>query len=307
MKHLDFWGFYEYNKIRNFVVKGVLVLEILQEVSNHTVSCKIHSYGVFTSFLHWHENFELCQPIEKACKFLVNGIVYDAQPGDIVIVNQQTVHNFIITEDNTPIRVFQFSPKVLLGFAASIKPVKVHIKHKEIKKIPGLEERLNFFFDVLQRELTERDALKSPFIQSLCAAIYFLLMRHFSCGDGCPSSQEHNREFLKIVEYINEHFQEDITILSLSKTMFLSRGKLSEIFIKYSGMTLSEYLNTLRMNRANQLISQGYSITNAALESGFQSIRNFNILYKKMFGITPSQYKNGNAASAKSNKKDVPA
>ena len=268
-------------------------MEILQELNNQPVSCKIHSYSPFTTFLHWHENFELCQPVKKPCKFLINGIVYDAQVGDIVIVNQQTVHNFIIHEEDTPVRVFQFSPKILLGFAASIKPIKIHIKHKEILAVPGLEEQLNVFFSILEKELEKKDAIKAPFVQSLCATIYFLLMRHFSCGNSFAANQEHNREFLKIVEYINEHFQEDITIISLSKMMFLSRGKLSAIFIKYAGMTLSEYLNTLRMNRANQLMSQGYSVTNAALESGFQSIRNFNILYKKMFGMTPSQYRNG--------------
>ena len=83
---------------------------------------------------------------------------------------------------------------------------------------------------------------------------------------------------------------EDININSLSNKLFLPRGRLSAIFTKYSGTSLNEYMNSLRIQNANILLKQGYTITEAAMESGFQSIRTFNNVYKKITGITPSDY-----------------
>lgn len=56
-------------------------------------------------------------------------------------------------------------------------------------------------------------------------------------------------------------------------------------------MGLNEYIYSLRIKKANDLMNQGYSVTDAALQSGFQSIRTFNNIYKKVCGMTPSDYK----------------
>ena len=65
------------------------------------------------------------------------------------------------------------------------------------------------------------------------------------------------------------------------------------MFFKYSGETLKQYLNTIRVKNANALMDSGYSITESALESGFQNVRTFNEVYRKIMGITPTEYVNG--------------
>jgi transcriptional regulator GlxA family with amidase domain len=56
-------------------------------------------------------------------------------------------------------------------------------------------------------------------------------------------------------------------------------------------MSLNEYIYSLRIKKANYLMKQGCSITEAALCSGFQSVRTFNNTYKKITGIVPSEYR----------------
>ena len=71
----------------------------------------------------------------------------------------------------------------------------------------------------------------------------------------------------------------------------MDRGKLSKIFSKYSSMSVNNYLNNLRINKANELLKDGCSVTQAAFESGFQSVRTFNNTYKNLTGTTPSHKK----------------
>ena len=62
------------------------------------------------------------------------------------------------------------------------------------------------------------------------------------------------------------------------------------MFRKYAGTDLNEYINSLRIKQVNQMLLQGCRITEAATESGFQSIRTFNNLYRLQTGMTPSEY-----------------
>ena len=115
-------------------------------------------------------------------------------------------------------------------------------------------------------------------------------MQHFTKEESQNTITKERQEFYKIVEYINEHYFEDIKINALSEILFIPRGRLSAVFTKYSGTGLNEYVNSLRVKHANDLLKQGYTVTEAALECGFQSIRTFNSVYKKITGITPSDY-----------------
>ena len=94
----------------------------------------------------------------------------------------------------------------------------------------------------------------------------------------------------QIVEYINEHFKEEISVSSISNELYLSRGRLADVFKKYSGVSITEYINSLRINNANYMLMHGSTATEAALESGFASVRTFNNVYKSVMNMTPSEY-----------------
>ena len=115
-------------------------------------------------------------------------------------------------------------------------------------------------------------------------------MRHFPQEKSYPKKKKDRDEFNSIVEFIKANFTEDITVNGIAEKFYMSRKKLSLLFRKYSGLQITEYINTLRINKANLMLVQGSDITNAAFESGFQSLRTFNNTYKKQLGYTPSEY-----------------
>ena len=144
--------------------------------------------------------------------------------------------------------------------------------------------------EMMEKEKNEKTPIADSFLQSLATSVYFLLERHFSEEEAQFIPERDRQEFYGIIKFINERFKEDITVESIAKALFLSRGRLSSIFKKYSGAGVSEYINRLRIKNANSLLSEGKSITDAAFESGFQSIRTFNNVYKSIMDLTPSEY-----------------
>ena len=266
-------------------------MEILQEKSEIEICSHVKTYCARSTAFHWHDRYEICQPINKPCNFLIDGEMIEAGVGDIVTIDQKTVHSFHINNDNTDVLIIQFPFAFLLNVKASIKPLKAHITKKEINAIPDMADSVNAILELMKKEYREVCAKENPYFQSLCVSLYFLLMRHFPADGHINATSKDRNDFYAITEYINQHFTEAIDVNTIASKTYISRGRLTSLFSKYSGVGLNEYINSLRIKNANQLIMNGSSITDAALESGFQSIRTFNNAYKSLMGITPSEFK----------------
>ena len=265
-------------------------MEIVHEIIKTEINSSDGCFNRNTDFFHWHELLEICQVRKGKCGFLIDGVIYDASEGDIVVINERTVHNFLVSSDDTNIRLMQFPIKMFLGSGTTLKRLKTYISFDEIKAIPGLDEKIDFLFSTIRGECPVTETEKNPFAQSITAALYFLLVRYFSDETNNISTRKERRDFFAIVDYINKHINENITIQSIAKELYFSRGKISAVFEKYSGMSINRYINTMRIRKVNHMLSEDMSVTEAAFECGFQNMRTFNNIYKKIMGITPSEY-----------------
>jgi len=269
-------------------------VEIVQEMTRSKISLSTKSFKM-PRFLHWHNNYEICQVMKNKCTFFVNGEYIDAVEGDFVVVGENIVHRFI-AEEKTEVRILQFSLKVLIDAGITPKRLKMHITAEEISKIPELDQKIKMLLALIEAEGRTAAGGENIFQQCIVAAFYSLLMCHFEERNLDDINKE-QREFFEIIQYITEHFEEDININALSERLYMYRGKLSTIFKKYSGMSPNEYIYSLRIKKANELMNQGYDIMESALQSGFQNVRTFNYIYKKMTGITPTEYKKGSVSA----------
>ncbi len=145
-------------------------------------------------------------------------------------------------------------------------------------------------FKTIEEEKQAMSGKENYFQRSMTVALYCLLTRHFA-EESTEDISKEQKEFLHILEYIGEHFEEDINVNILAERLFMYRGRLASLFKKYSGMSPNDYVYSLRIKKANELIDQGGSIIEAAMQSGFQNVRTFNRVYKKITGITPTAYK----------------
>lgn len=266
-------------------------MKIVRESKRFDLYCKIRRCQLSDIHpFHWHENYEMCQVINKPCAFRIDGEMIEAVPGDIVTISEKTVHQFIIRENDSDIRIIQFNSNILFGITDKILPLKTHIPYTEIVKNNELRNNLGLLFGMMECEENIADSDNNNYYKAITAALYFLLQQHFPETAAKHSDKSSKNDFYRIVEYINNHFSENITVDSISKHFYFSRGKLSTVFRKYSGMGVNDYINRLRIKNANMLLLKGESVTNAALSSGFESIRTFNNCYKKIMGLSPSEY-----------------
>ncbi len=95
----------------------------------------------------------------------------------------------------------------------------------------------------------------------------------------------------KILLYLNDHFKNDTSLKSLSKTFGYSQSYLSRYFKNSFGVGINQYVNILRLRNTLLLIQEGnHTHTYCALESGFSSMRTFYRVLKQEFGCTLQDY-----------------
>lgn len=92
----------------------------------------------------------------------------------------------------------------------------------------------------------------------------------------------------EIINYIEQNSLDQLTIRTLAKLVFLSESRLSHLFKKEIGISISSYLLHMKMRKAFYLIFQGYKLTDAAIQSGFSSSSHFSRSVLEKLGMSPS-------------------
>lgn len=93
------------------------------------------------------------------------------------------------------------------------------------------------------------------------------------------------------IEFISNHYAENITRKKIAQEIHYSEGHLTRIFQKETGQKIAEYLYALRIKNACRLLESGsYSVTDVALLTGFSSYGKFSVEFRKRMGMTASEY-----------------
>lgn len=265
--------------------------KISQEISNKQMILRKASYNPGERYFHWHERIEIVLCLDNSFNILIDGIDYTINKGDLVVIDEKVVHQFLIQDSNTNVILGQFPYSILLN--SGVVPVSVNpiIRAEEIDSESGFRQKIYNMLDIILNEATVDIGEKNPFMQCMFAAFYFMLMSRFPKKENNDAFKKEKDVFYKIVKYANDNYKNNITVQSIAKSLYMDRGRLSKLFTKYAGMTLTQYINRLRISAAIQLIENGMGVTEAAYESGFQSIRTFNDVYKKNMHSCPSKIK----------------
>lgn len=102
--------------------------------------------------------------------------------------------------------------------------------------------------------------------------------------------KQYSRNVLLILEYIQQHYAENISLQDIAEAVQLSEGHTRKCFKQEVGTTVVDYLTEYRIKRAKEMINNGERITIVYEKAGFTSSQYFSYVFKKYEGISPSEY-----------------
>ena len=97
--------------------------------------------------------------------------------------------------------------------------------------------------------------------------------------------------FLKILSYLNEHYASDISLKKISEEFHLNSSYISQLIKSETGLTYTQYVTELRINKAKELLKTTKMSLNEVSEAvGFNDYFYFIKKFKREVGITPGKY-----------------
>jgi AraC-like DNA-binding protein len=103
---------------------------------------------------------------------------------------------------------------------------------------------------------------------------------------------EYIEKFNAVLDYIDNHYMEDITLETVAKSAGFSKYHFTRLFKQYTETTFYDYLCYKRIKIAQDLLSRPeLSITDIAYRSGFSTLSTFNRIFKKLIKCTPTEYR----------------
>lgn len=102
----------------------------------------------------------------------------------------------------------------------------------------------------------------------------------------------HNHQISCIVTYIKENYEKPIGLADAAEYIRLSENHLSTLFKEVTGINFLQYLNGYRLNMAIDMMKEGgVNISEIAPKCGFQNPGYFAKIFKRYFGMTPTQFR----------------
>ena len=97
----------------------------------------------------------------------------------------------------------------------------------------------------------------------------------------------------EMITYIRQNYTREISLKEFGAQFHLSEKYISRYFKEHFHITLSQYVNHLRLEHARQLLEESAaSVTEVAMCSGYQNVSYFIRSFKKMYGVSPLKYRN---------------
>lgn len=249
---------------------------------------------------HTHDFYEIYLSLSDNIEIVAGNQMYHLKKGDILLYYPNVLHypsKLNLPEGQSYHRIvfwcsqsyFQKfvdrDPDINYMWDAASKLGSLHIRPDS-----GSSKLLYSLFLRLIDENKRPDLLNQTMILSLLGEIFVHINRIIFHSNFFPKHTPTTELFNNVLYYIHTNLMEDLSLDTLASHFFVTKGYISKIFREYMDMSIHQYILSLRLENACDMIQKGNSITIAAEQSGFPDYSSFYRTFKKNFGISPKEY-----------------
>lgn len=231
------------------------------------------------NMLHWHDDCELIYVERGALTVVVNGTSYRITSGNAMFIDSCALHRISATDETSLLQAIIFDKDVISEFAANTR-----------LSTPLLEcgEAVKTAYSELLKELKEKPPLYTFLTTATVRKLIIDIFRSYPTEQKKPSGN--TDEKLKALFTELKKNYDWYTLTDAAKFMNMNASYLSRFFTAKTGMHFIHYVNCLRVEKAVELIkTEEHDMTRIATRCGFGTIRNFNSIFKKFTGYSPSK------------------
>ena len=238
--------------------------------------------------MHIQSDIEFIIVTEGALQCLIDGKNSIVPAGSVMCIESYLPHMFF---DTMPYvcNVIEFSPDLLPSLREKLNNA---YPAERILELPGVVMDYLLYVLPQQGEFSEDLDKIDTYNEDLIRMIGMMLGREFLMRSTFVQHEKaRDKVYLEAVRIISQHFCEPISLQTVSQELGIRRETLCRKFQEAEHMSFNAYLGYVRVCHTVDLLSRGYACADAAMAAGFGSICSFNRAFKKIIGMTPTEFK----------------
>lgn len=261
------------------------------------------------TLIHCHDCLEI-NYIEKGTgHYVIEDKTYPIQEGDIFIINNSEKHIAVHNGELTML-VIVFDPKFVWENPEEYNHLKPFFHRgtsfsNRIRREDENYTRLCTCFSQIHEEYSLKNdgwqlIIRATLMLFLALTYRYYLHNH-ELGEDVQAFRKSYERIRTLVEYINAHFSDPLTLEGLAEKALMNKTYLSTYFKDVMKINVFEYIEQVRINHACMLLkTTSLPITDISLDSGFNSVSYFNRIFKRIVGAAPSTYRKKSKYSSSS-------
>ncbi len=258
--------------------------------------------GVRAFRRHNHTWFEISTVLGGSGTYTVDGKEYSISTGDVLVFCSNEAHCITDVKSELKILNTHFEPSYIRAGGAdglSAAHQSFCFYHSpEFENLITAErgEKIRNLLLQIKDELTASDGEYSLAVKAMLHLIIVSLIRDFNFCDTSSESTHGFKGIMRAITYIDRHLTEPLSLEDIANVADISPTYFSCLFKKLCQVNLWDYIISKRVEKAAYLIcdeKNEQTMLQIALACGFNSTASFNKQFKRVTGLTPTQYRKG--------------
>lgn len=257
--------------------------------------------------LHINNYIEVYVYISGDADYIVGDSYYSLKKGDIIVINPQEVHKVVLKSECQYERFYMLIP------TNAFDKFVFNPLSEILNRSPGnptlvslVSDKRKNALEILYKtsELCNGGLDENTQMMAYSLIIRFLCLLNSnlnSLSDGSAKKSYIPKLLSEVLVYINQNLPFIQSLSEIAEHFDVTPPYLSTLFKKHIGTSIKIYIRTQRVALAKKLLNEGFSVTDACYESGFNDCSYFIKHFKQCMGITPLQYKIQTGISEKLN------
>lgn len=248
------------------------------------------------STAHFHPFTEVFFITDGKGAFHLDDTIVNVNKWDLIIINPNCLHTEKSSLSDSPLEYIVLGiDSLLLNFpeSYSLTNNEQQVNLYRIMNFSKDKEIILNYFNQLIHEIENKEFNYEHVCKSILTLFITHIIRSTTSLRFIEQSQEKlNLECIKIKNYIDSHYAQNITLDFLSDLSYMNKFHLVHTFTKQIGISPINYVINKRIQEAKNLLgTTGYSIRDIASIVGFSNSSYFSQMFRKVTGISPKSYR----------------
>lgn len=255
----------------------------------------VGKYRNLHNISHWHLEHEIIACQSGNAKIMLNDSLFSIKEGECLFCQSGSAH-YIDADRNCTLIVCLFDEK--MGYPLTLSAA---LESPLFTDIYGITDKLL----LAHRELSEQSLFYEKKTEAIISEALVDVFRNLPLTKSNPAEKIMTR-YKKLLSKIDTDY-EFITFHDGAEFMHLSESYFSKYFKHRAGMTFSQYVNVVRIEKAVEILNSepDTKAADVMLRCGFATIRNFNRVFKEITGFTPKTIPDGYTLNTRSVPSDI--